>query len=98
MESVREFFTNGRLGKALLILTVVVAGLLSWRAVSAVNDNSGFKPAPIQTPAEQIADIETSVKQVEANPRMSEEDKQRLIAMLRSHEPGKTASAATAPQ
>jgi len=96
-ESVRDLLTNGALGKVLLISVIVLAGIISWRAVNAVNANGGFKPAPILTPAQQTADIENTVKQVESNPKMPEEAKQNVIAMLRSREPGKTVSTTSAP-
>jgi hypothetical protein len=96
MEGVRDFFTKGPLGTVVLILVIVVACFISWRAVNAVNDNSGFKPAPILTPAQQTADIENTVKQVESNPQMPEDAKQRVIATLRSHEPGNGASTKSA--
>ena len=92
MEHVRDFFTKGPIGAVVLILVIVLAGYFGWRTVNAVNDNSGFKPAPIMTPAQQTADIENSVKLVESNPRMPDDAKQRVIAMLRSHEPSNTAT------
>ena len=87
-ESVKDFFTKEGLGKVLLILVIVVAGVISWRAINAVNDNSGFKPAIVITPAQQTAETEEDIKQVERNPQMPEDTKQGIIAMLRAHEPG----------
>jgi len=97
MESVRDFITKGPLGKVILILVIVFAGFLSWQAVKSTNANGGFKPTAIVTPAQQTADIENHVKQVESNPTMPEDTKQRVIGMLRAHEPGKSVSTKQAP-
>jgi len=92
-ESVKDFISKGWLGKGFLILVIVVGGVIGWRAINSVNANSGFKPAIVLTPAQQTAQTEEEVKQVEANPRMPDATKQGLIAMLRAHEPGNTAAA-----
>ena len=90
-ESIKDFFAKGPLGKILLIAVIVFAGVISWRAVTGINDNGGYKPAHIQTPAQQAAEIEKNVTLVESNPQMPEETKRGLIGMLRAHEPGNSA-------
>jgi hypothetical protein len=95
-ESVKDFISKGGLGKVFLILVIVVGGFISWRAINAVNANSGFKPAIVITPAQQTAETEEDVKQVEANPQMPAQTKQGIIAMLRAHEPGNTVTAKAA--
>lgn len=91
-ENIKDFLTKGPLGKILLISVIVLAGFISWRAVTAVNQNSGYKPARILTPAQQTAQTEHEVSLVKSNPQLSEEAKRGMIGMLRAHEPGNTAS------
>ena len=70
-----------------IIGAILLAGLLGWRSVTSVNPNGGYKPAPILTPAQQIADAEKNVKWVQSNPNMNDQAKKIAIGMIRAHEP-----------
>lgn len=85
------------MGKVVLILVIVFAGIISWQSFKAITDGSGYKPAPKLTPAQQIADIEQTVREVENNKTMPEDAKKMVIAQLRSKEPTNAASNKSAP-
>jgi len=70
-----------------IIGVVLLAGWLGWRVTTSVNPNGGYKPAPILTREQQIADAEKNVKFVQSNPNMSDKAKQIAIGMIRAHEP-----------
>jgi|SwirhisoilCB3_FD_contig_31_17137123_length_468_multi_4_in_0_out_0_1 hypothetical protein len=70
-----------------LIGAVVLAVWLGWRGATSANSNGGFKPAPVLSRAQQIADAEKNVKFVTSDPNMSDQAKQIAIGMIRAHEP-----------
>ena len=78
--------------KQILAIVVIIGVLLlavwlGWRGATSVNPSGGFKPAPMLTPAQQIANSEQSVKYVQTDPNMSDQAKQIAIGMIRAHEP-----------
>jgi len=70
-----------------LIGAVVLVVWLGWRGVMSANPNGGYKPTPLLSPAQQIADAEKNVKFVQTDPNMSDQAKQIAIGMIRAHEP-----------
>jgi len=71
-----------------IIVVVVLAGWFGWRATTSANSNGGYKPAPILSREQQIADAEKNVRTVQSNPNLSDQAKQIAIGMIRAHEPG----------
>jgi ABC-type transport system involved in cytochrome bd biosynthesis fused ATPase/permease subunit len=47
-------------------------------------ENGGLKPPPTQTAEQQKSDLDRRIAEIQNNPHISEETKQRTIAMMRS--------------